>query len=88
MQIVPYSPGSQRLLLECGDPDLPDVRDGACGIDETADVLRSALLGTATAGLDWPMGDMVWFADGWYQFSDGDTGAASAPLGIALGVRY
>ena len=88
MQIVPYSPGSQVVLLACGDFDSPDVRNRACGIDGEADILRSAMLGTLTLGMDWPMGDVAWFADAWWHFTDNETGAASAPLGLALGVRY
>ncbi len=88
MQIVPYSPGLQTVFLTCADWQTPDVRDGACGVDEGADILRGAMLGTLSVGMDWPMGDVVWIADGWYHFSDGESGAASAPLGLALGVRY
>lgn len=88
LQFVPYAPGLQRVFLECGDSDSPDVRDQVCGIDDQAEILRTAMLGTFTVGVDWPMGDVAWFADGWYHFSDGETGAASAPFGLALGLRY
>lgn len=88
LQLVPYAPSFVQVTFPCGERATPAERDQTCATDRDVDIFHVAMLKTLTAGLDWTRGVMTWTVDFFGHVGDGQTGAATAPVGMVMGVRY